>query len=59
MVIAIKQRASSWKQGYGAGAKAILDGWSQSQKLLDGGVEAWKLGSGSTALVCGASRLYK
>jgi len=28
------------QQGCGAGAEAILDGWSQSQTLLDGGREA-------------------
>jgi len=30
----------STQQGCGAGVAAILDGWSRSQKLLDGGVEA-------------------
>ena len=42
-------------QGCGAGAHIILDGWSQNQKVLDGRAGNWKLGSGSTALVCGAS----
>jgi len=47
------------QQGCGAGAEAILDGWSQSQTLLDGGSEAWNLGSGSTWVVCGTSELRK
>jgi len=28
------------QEGCGAGAEAILDGWSRSQKRLDGGTEA-------------------
>jgi len=28
------------QQGCEAGAEAILDGWSRSQKLLDGGTDA-------------------
>jgi len=47
----------SAQQGCGAGVEAILDGWSRSQKLLDGGTEASKLGFGSTATVCGTSEL--
>ena len=38
----------------GAEAQAIFDGWGWSQKLLDGGA-----GYGPTAMVCGASELYK
>ena len=41
------------------GAGVVLDDWSWSQKLLDGGAGAWNLGSGSTEIVCGASELYK
>ena len=49
----------SLKQGCGAGAQAILDDWSQTQKLLNGG--AWNFISGSTALICALwrSRLLK
>ena len=49
----------STQQGCEAGVEAILDGWSRSQKVLDGGAEAWNLGSGSTEIVCGRSELYK
>ena len=42
-----------------AGAKTILQGWSRSQKLLDGGTGAWNLGSASTEIACWASELYK
>ena len=49
----------STQQGCGDGAKATLDGWSRSQKLLDGGAEAGNLGSGSAEIVCGTSELYK
>jgi len=47
------------QQGCKAGAEAILDGWIRSQKLLDGGAEAWNLGSRSTDTVCGTSELCK
>jgi len=36
--------------GCGAGVQAILDGWSRSQKFLDGGVEACNSGSSSSDL---------
>jgi len=39
------------KQGCEAGAQAILDGWSRSQKVLDGGAGAWNLGSGSADIL--------
>ena len=52
-------RGQSQEQGSGAGAQAILNGWSQCQKLLDGGAGAWNLVSGSTDIVCGESELYK
>jgi len=32
---------------------------ARGQKHLDGGAGAWNLGSGSTALLRGASELYK
>jgi len=38
----------------------IPDGWSRSQKILDGGAGARNLVSRSTDIVCGAaSKLYK
>jgi len=39
VLIALPENAQS-DQGGGAGAKAILDGWSRRQKLLNGGAEA-------------------
>jgi len=36
---------NSFNQGCGAGAQAILDGWSRNQKHLDGGAGAWNLSS--------------
>jgi len=41
----------STQQVWGAGAGAILDGWSRSEKLLNGGARAWNFGSGSTEIV--------
>jgi len=31
---------TAFNRGCGTGSQAILDGWSRSQKLLDGGAEA-------------------
>jgi len=45
--------------GCGTGAKAILDGWSRSQKLSDGGAGARNLGSCSTDIVRETSELRK
>jgi len=43
----------------GDGAQAVLDDWSRTQKLINGGARDWYLGSGSTDIVCGESELYK
>jgi len=39
--------------------QVILDGWSRSQKLSDGGAGAGNCGSGSTDIACGGRELYK
>jgi len=40
-------------------AQVIADGWSQSQKILNGGAGSWYLSSCPTDIVCGTSQLCK
>jgi len=54
-----KMNEPGTQQGCGAGAEAILNGWSRGQKLLDGATGAWNLGSWFTEIVCWASELYE
>ena len=49
-----------WKEIFFTYTSWFIPGlWSRSQNFLNGGIGAWKLSSGSTEMVCGASALYK
>jgi len=54
----LPMKSQGHNEGCGAGAQAILDGWSRCQKILDGGAGAWNLGSHSTVIVCAASEFF-